>query len=1114
MNRVSLADAGPRAIVVGNGVPGAEAALELARAGAAVTLVTADNWLSTGDAGVTAIPTLIEATRHPRIDLATGATVESLDQSRDGLRLVATQAPRWVDPDRCTSCGACTAVCPVELPSTNGRAPHRAIYSGGVPTVYSIDKAGTAPCRDACPIDQRAQGYTALVRERRYAEAYRTIKLDNPFPSVCGRVCNHRCEDACSRAKFDAPVSVMAIKRFVTDWAMDHPEELERAPAAKPTSTGKRIAVVGSGPSGLTCALDLVRQGHQVTVFEELPVAGGMMRVGVPEYRLPQELVQHEIDDIVAEGVEIVLERRVEDIPGLLAEGFDAVYAATGAHEGIGLPIPGAEGEDVLLATDFLRGAALERAGLDETLTHGNSNLVSGRRVVVLGGGNVAVDTAMTALRYEAESVAMTCLESRETMPSHDWEVRDAEEEGIEVYPSRTFKEIVRDDEGRVEGVRCAEIDFHGFEDGRPVFDELEGADEVIPGEVVIFAIGQKPKIESLGEEVDKVHGRFARVDPQTMSTSVPGLFAGGDLVTGTSFVVDAIAAGRRAAEAIDRYVMGSSTDSLPPLLETVELERKEVESRVGLDTVSSVGRVEPRKRPPTERRHDFREVYATMTEDEAVAEARRCLSCGFCSECLQCVEACPAGAIDHQKGPATLDIETEAVLWTDDRVPAVVMEAPGGNLPGVYHGTGDGALTAAVDQALSRLGLVREIAPESVVAPARRVATAAGGGAAGVFLCRCGGEIERTVDLGAVAERMRALAGVDHVEVIDFACHPEGREAVDRAWTRHGLDRAVLAACSCCALDQVCYSCTTQRTRCKERLGVFQPTNGRRMDFVNIREQCAFVHSERPQAATAKAGDMVAACVAAQALRPNAPATDGSQRDQGPVQLARTDGWAKVVDERVPTTALVDPVRCRGCEDCELACGFEAIKVIGTNGTRIAEVDPAACLGCGICMAACSSGAIAASDSSDAQVAARLEAMGDLTDTTVVFTCNWGAYSALEAAGSDRLQYDAGVRVLRLQCAGRTHPGLILRAFGQGASRVAVFTCGHDGDESLCRYKTGGEQARRTVETAKGMLHVLGIDSRRLAIAEMSPGDGERFVAALAEMKQASATDRIGIRS
>jgi NADPH-dependent glutamate synthase beta subunit-like oxidoreductase/coenzyme F420-reducing hydrogenase delta subunit/NAD-dependent dihydropyrimidine dehydrogenase PreA subunit len=1152
----------PTVLIVGDGTASATAALDLAQAGIGITLLTAQDWLTSEDDGLADVPTLLAATRHSRIQLLRGATIQSIQPAASfaaggvshhlgvgdgrGLRVTVGQSARYVDAERCTACGACDEVCPVWLPGGNGSGHHKAIYRGGIPTSYAIDKAGTAPCRDACPIDQRAQGYVALVCAGEFQAAYDCIKRDNPFPSICGRVCNHRCEDACSRGKADAPVNIMGLKRFVTDWARGHGANSNTRRADTPDPTGKKVAVIGAGPAGLTCALDLVRQGHAVTIYEALPVAGGMMRVGVPEYRLPYDLVQREIDDILDEGVELKLNHRVEDVPGLLKDGFDAVFVAVGAHAGAKLPIPGADLPESMVATEFLRAISLASAewppsgslGMlgkaqgeveapgDEAPTD-IAEWFLGRRVLVLGGGNVAIDAAMGAVRLGASWVGMMCLESRDRMPAHEWEILDAEEEGIEIFPSRSFKEITSD-EGHVTGLRCAQIDFHGFKDGRPDFDELIGAEEVIGADVVIFAIGQRPQIDCLQDQVETIHGRFPLVDPETLATSLAGVFAGGDAVTGTAFIVDAIAAGQKAARSIDCYLKGRElaverdAARLPP----IELDETEVRHRLVTGQARPTGRIEMKKRPAQERRQDFGEVYAGLTEAEAKAEAARCLNCGVCSECLQCEDACAAGAISHEQRPRTWELPVGVVIWADANPPISALSClPAKDLSGLFV-VGNGlSLGDAVDQTLSLLDISRPAPTIDLAAPSRwqflpqpmsdtqstshsTVLHGLGTRKAqvGVFLCRCGGEIERAVDLSAIALRVKDFPGVAFVEQVDFACHPLGGEVILAARSSHHLDGAVLAACSCCALDQICYSCTTQRLRCKERLGVWDGF-GLPLQFVNVREQCAFVHRGNPEAATLKAGDLVTASIAA--LSMGGGMNHQSAEVHLPSLAPRTDGRGGAVQgrgmshaSRFPITASIDLVRCRGCEDCESICGLQAVQVVGSNGARFAQVDPYLCLGCGVCMAVCSSGAIRASDASDAQVHAQLSSMGDLSDKTVVFSCNWGAYSAVEAAGVQRMDYDPSIRLVRLMCSGRAHDGLILQAFTQGAARVMVLTCGHDGDRSTprCRYQTGSDQAKRSVEQAQRMLRLLGIDPARLAVVEMEPGDGARFVAAVKE--------------
>lgn len=667
-------------LVVGAGIGGMQASLDLAEAGLKVyllerspaiggTMAQLDKTFPTNDCAMCIMsPKLVEVGRHLNIEILTTADIEEISGEPGDFKVKIRQHPRYIDIAACTGCGDCANACPItRLDMFNGGLSQRKAvykpYPQAIPNAFAIEKLGVAPCRDACPINQRAQGYIALIREGRFADAYRTIKEDNPFPSVCGRVCNHRCEEACSRNDGDTPVNIMALKRFVADWVKAQVDsgqltaESVRYPPAAVEPTNKKVAVVGSGPAGMTCALDLVRKGHSVTVYEALPVAGGMMRVGVPEYRMPYDLVQREVDDILAEGVELKLNTRVDDIPGLLNQGYDSVFVAVGAHAGIKLPIPGADLPQVSMATDFLRQVSL---GESKNPQH----TMRGKRVLVLGGGNVAIDAAMSAVRLGASWVGMSCLESRETMPAHDWEVRDAQDEGISVYPSRTFKEVTSEN-GQVTGVRTVQVNFRGFIEGRPDFDEIPNTEEVIAADMVIFAIGQRPEIECLQNKIEMVRGRFPKADPETLATSVPGIFAGGDAVTGTSFIVNAIAAGHTAARSIDRFLKGEDIAVKVIRPPKITLETHDIQSRMIENSALQTERVETQARPAAERKLDFAEVYAGLTEEQAKAEASRCLSCGVCSECLQCVYACRANAINHNQVEKVLELNVGAVLLT-----------------------------------------------------------------------------------------------------------------------------------------------------------------------------------------------------------------------------------------------------------------------------------------------------------------------------------------------------------------------------------------------------------------------------------------------------------------
>ena len=682
-------------LVVGAGIGGMQAALDLANSGFKVyladsgpaiggTMAQLDKTFPTNDCAMCIMsPKLVETGRHRNVEIMTLAEIESISGRAGDFRVRLRRQPRFVDTAKCTGCGDCAAACPISRPDefNAGLSQRKAVYKRypqAIPNAYAIEKRGEAPCRDACPIGQRAMGYVALVRAGRFADAYRTILEDNPFPAVCGRVCNHRCEEACSRAAAgDGAVSIMRLKRFVSDWAAAHPDALPATgPASNlsPAGANGRVAVVGSGPAGLTCAAGLARLGHRVTVFEALPVAGGMMRVGIPAYRLPYAEVQRDVERVLALGVELRLNARVDDAAALLAPSgdFDAVFVAVGAHAGVRLRIPGHDLPDVLLATDFLRQVSLSDPGAAAGAAVGRPS-IEGRRVLVLGGGNVAIDAAMTAVRLGARWVGMSCLECRAKMPAHDWELRDAQEEGVALFPARTFKEITQQD-GRVTGVYTVGIDFRGFVDGRPDFDELPGTEETIPCDTVIFAIGQRPDLSLLrGPAQSGGAGGNGRPvwHAATLAGALPGLFLGGDAVTGTSFVVDAIAAGHRAARSIAAYLQarGAGPAIWPPALAERTPAPVAVlsadEARAQVVSRSQAARAEPARRPAAERRRDFGEVEAGLSEAQAVEEAQRCLECGICSECLQCQYACRAGAIDHEQCEQVVELNVGALILT-----------------------------------------------------------------------------------------------------------------------------------------------------------------------------------------------------------------------------------------------------------------------------------------------------------------------------------------------------------------------------------------------------------------------------------------------------------------
>lgn len=668
-------------LIVGGGIAGMQASLDLADLGFKVYLVESqsaiggkmaqlDKTFPTNDCAMCTIsPRLVEVSRHPNIQIMTNTEVLDIRGQTGNFTVQLVQKPRYVRQDKCTSCGDCAKDCPALLRDefNAGLSMRRAaykLYPQAVPNAYAIEKRGIAPCRDACPAHQRAQGYIALIREGRWEDALRVIKMDNPFPGICGRICNHRCEDACNRGLVDEPINIRALKRFVTDKV--YSGERKKVEPAKRIYE-QRVAIIGAGPCGLTAAQDLVLAGFGVTVFEAMPVAGGMLRLGVPEYRLPTEIVEREVQDIVDLGVDLRLNHRIDNLDEVFEQGFDAVLIAVGTHEGVRLPIPGAHLPGVLVNTHFLRDVRLNRyqRGADGQIATPDGSPF-GRRVLVLGGGNVAIDCARTALRLGAE-VHLACLESLEKMPAHVSEVRAAQEEGVTIHPGRTFERIVEDKNGRPCGVECQRVASFSFDErGRLHVEKIPDSTHVIPCDTVIFSVGQRAGLAFIPEDagVGLTLQQTIAVNPNTFATSRPGVFAAGDSVSGTAFVIEAVANGHRAAESIIRYLKDEPLEPPPkPDLPVVRLSQQEINERLARGEIHIQPRIPMPELPAAVRRGNFQEIERGYDDDSAQAEAARCLACGICSECMSCVLACGVQAIDHAMPPEIVTVRVGGVI-------------------------------------------------------------------------------------------------------------------------------------------------------------------------------------------------------------------------------------------------------------------------------------------------------------------------------------------------------------------------------------------------------------------------------------------------------------------
>ena len=655
----------PDVLVVGGGIAGMQAALDVARSGNPVHLVEKsstigghmlqfDKTFPTLDcAACIGTPVMVEVGQHPKIDLMTCSEVTNVEGHVGNYRVTVRRSARYVDEKKCTGCGECETVCPVSRPSEwdVGLKNRSAIYRcfpQAVPIAYVIDKRGTAPCKAACPAHVSVQGFIALINAGKYAEAIRLFRKDHPFPGVCGRVCHHPCEADCSRKDHDDALAIGDLHRFLADWEAAGDEIF--LPEAAAEKRSEKIAIIGSGPSGLSAGYFLALKGYSPTIYEALSVAGGWMAAGIPGYRLPEDVLSREIDIIQKTGVEIrtnVTFGRDITFDSLLQEGYSAVFMGIGLQKGRRISIENEDAPGVIQGLDFLRDIALGKPP------------ATGNKVVVIGGGNVAFDCARTIVRMGAARVTIVYRRTRKDMPAHEDEILAAENEGIECLflaaPTRIIQG--KGDAGSITGIEYIRMS-PGKPDasGRPAPEPVEGSETVLDADTVILAIGQEADTGNLSDDrlAMTAYG-YIDADPDTLQTPLKWVFAGGDAVYGPKSVVDAVASGKRAAESIDRFI----------LEEDLHESRDKAAEVARPDTPPAFRqrRRSTAELPVSERSGNFYEVRAGYDAEHARLEAARCMECAVCAECYQCVGACEPGAIDHTMEPEYKTITVGSII-------------------------------------------------------------------------------------------------------------------------------------------------------------------------------------------------------------------------------------------------------------------------------------------------------------------------------------------------------------------------------------------------------------------------------------------------------------------
>lgn len=654
----------PTAMVVGGGIAGITAALKIANAGYKVYLVEKeeiiggkmaqfDKTFPTLDcSGCILTPKTSEVGRHPNIEILTKSELVELSGFVGNFKARVLQRPRFVSLEKCTGCGDCQKVCPIDISSPfelgmTTRHPISRPFPQAIPNTYSIWRTGMPPCQAACPAGVNVQGYMTLTGVGKYTEALALVRERMPFASVCGRICARPCEDACKRGEVDAPSAICYTKRFLGD--REKEEGITYTPEMKEPREGK-VAIVGSGPAGLSAAYYLAIEGYQVTIFEKLPVLGGMLAVGIPDYRLPRDILDADIQVIMNMGVATktgVTFGKDITFESLEAEGFKAVFLATGLHVSRMLPLEGAELEGIGGGVELLRGYTLKE------------DVKVGKNVVVIGGGNVAMDVARTAVRLGAEKLNLACLESWKEMPAWEREIEEAIEEGVIIHNSWGPKRYIGDN-GAVSGIEFKRCTSVFDESGRfnPQYDENEVMQ--LDCDMVLVAIGQAPELDLLDTlKLETAPGGRIATDPETLSTNRPGVFAGGDGTLGPATFVQAVAHGRQVAQSIHQYIEFGG-------LRPVEIKEKPAPKEVSEAELKRARPIERHKMPmvsPEQRKTTFEPIELGFTEEMARMEGQRCLSCGVCCQCGECVRACGPQAIDLTERERIRELDVGAIV-------------------------------------------------------------------------------------------------------------------------------------------------------------------------------------------------------------------------------------------------------------------------------------------------------------------------------------------------------------------------------------------------------------------------------------------------------------------
>jgi heterodisulfide reductase subunit A2 len=959
----------PDVLVVGGGIAGIQAALVLAEAGRKVHLVERepsigghmamlDKTFPTLDCAACILtPKMVQVGQHPNIDLLSYSEVEDVSGYVGNFKVTVRKKSRFVDEEVCNGCGLCIEACPFrDLPSEfdQGLGTRPCVYMQfpqAVPRLPVIDRQGTSPCTYSCPAGIAPHGYVSLIRAGEYEKAFQLVLESTPLVGTLGRACYAPCEDECARGCVEGTLPLRLLKRFVADvhYANGNGAGIE---VAEPN--GRSVAIVGSGPAGLTAAWQLRRLGYAVKILESAPEPGGMIRTAVPEYRLPAAVVEQDIANVTAIGVEIALNSRVEDLDALKREGYDAILVATGTPLSSRLGVPGEDAEGVVSDLDFLRSIRL-----------GEPVDLRGKRVVIVGGGNTAMDAARTARRLGAKETIVAYRRSREEMPAHPEELEGAELEGV------TFELLVQPvqvevgEDGRVTGLTCVRNTLgEPDESGRRRPEPIPDSEFVLACDVVVQAIGIKPDVAALAPALPATRSGAIEADPETLQTAIPHVFAAGDVVLGPLDIANAVGHGRRAAFMIDRW------------LETGSLEGAAFGAKLPMvDKDAAIARLERKLQEPVRigvpfaaDPDDFHEIEAGLTEEQARYSVGRCLDCGPCSECGECVTACPLDCIDLHREEQLVAFDVGAVVMATGFKPFDARRIPlygYGRLPNVVTSLEFERMVNAAGPTGGRPQLADGSSPQRVAIVhcvgsrnenynryCSTVCCMYSLKFAHLVKERTGAEVWNFyIDMRAAGKGYedfyhRVMAEGTHfirgrvAEVSDVPQVPEeeGRLVVTAEDTLNGVVRRV-------PVDMVILSVGMEPQADADEV--------RRKFSVSCSADGWFLEKHPKLAPISTVTDGIYLAGACQGPK-DIPATVAQGQAAAGEVLALVD---KGFVELEPNTAYIDEEACSGCRTCVALCPFNALSF--SVERNIALLNEALCKGCGVCVAGCPSGAL-----------------------------------------------------------------------------------------------------------------------------------------------------------